>query len=143
MSILLWKVFKHSFMKGTQGITADVNIYFINYKMIKTPLIKTNWSYSLNQNRFYWMNACHLPHLSLFRGCIILRRVGFFLIFSRNYQQGVTVVFVSTNEKRLQNQFYQRIKSKLMDTFGSGKSSLFERVDFSIYRFLSSFSKSK
>ena len=89
------------------------------------------------------MNACHLPHLSLFRGCIILRRVGFFLIFSRNYQQGVTVVFVSTNEKRLQNQFYQRIKSKLMDTFGSGKSSLFERVDFSIYRFLSSFSKSK
>ena len=22
-------------------------------------MIKTNWSYSLNQNRFYWMNACH------------------------------------------------------------------------------------
>ena len=37
------------------------------------------------------MNACHLPYLSLFRGCIILRRVRFFFIFSLNYQQGVTV----------------------------------------------------
>ena len=29
-------------MKGSQEITADVNIYFINYKMIKTHMIKTN-----------------------------------------------------------------------------------------------------
>ena len=39
------------------------------------------------------------------------------------------VVLVSTNEKRLQNQVYRQIKSKLMDTFGSGKSSPFERVE--------------
>ena len=36
------------------------------------------------------MNAYQLPYLSLFRGCIILRCVRFFLIFSLNYQQGVT-----------------------------------------------------
>ena len=36
------------------------------------------------------MNAYQLPYLSLFRGCIILRCVCFFLIFSLNYQQGVT-----------------------------------------------------
>ena len=28
-------------MKGSQGITTDVNICFINYKMIKTHIIKT------------------------------------------------------------------------------------------------------
>ena len=38
------------------------------------------------------------------------------------------VVFVLANEKRLQNQVYRQIKSKLMDTFRSGKSSPFERV---------------
>ena len=30
------------FMKGSQGITTDVNIYFINYEMIETVMIKTN-----------------------------------------------------------------------------------------------------
>ena len=35
------------------------------------------------------MNAYQLPYLSLFRGCIILRCVRFFLIFSFNYQQGL------------------------------------------------------
>ena len=35
------------------------------------------------------MNAYQLPYLSLFRGCIILRCVRFFLIFSLNYQQGL------------------------------------------------------
>ena len=29
-------------MKGSQGITTDVNIYFINYEMIETVMIKTN-----------------------------------------------------------------------------------------------------
>ena len=29
-------------MKGSQGITADVNICFTNYEVIKTHLIKTN-----------------------------------------------------------------------------------------------------
>ena len=28
-------------MKGSQGITANVNICFINYEMIKTHIIKT------------------------------------------------------------------------------------------------------
>ena len=28
-------------MKGSQGITADVNICFIDYEMIKTHIIKT------------------------------------------------------------------------------------------------------
>ena len=50
---------------------------------------------------------------------------------------------VSANEKKLQNQVYRQIKSKLMDKYGSGKSSLFERVDFSLYCFLSSLSKFK
>ena len=70
-----------------------------------------------------------------------------FLIFSLNYQQGVTwcCIYKSTNEKRLQDQVYRQIKSKLidMDTFRSDKSSPFENVDFSLYCFLSSFSKSK
>ena len=56
-----------------------------------------------------------------------------FLFFFLNYQH--VVVFVSTNEKRLQNQVYKQIKS--------GKSSPLERIEFSLYRFLSSFSKSK
>ena len=29
-------------MKGSQGITTDVNICFINYEMIKTHMIKTS-----------------------------------------------------------------------------------------------------
>ena len=29
-------------MKGSQGVPTDVNIYFINYEMIKTHMIKTN-----------------------------------------------------------------------------------------------------
>ena len=65
----------------------------------------------------------------------------FFLLIINRESHGV--VFVSTNEKRLQNQVYRQIKSKLMDTFGSGKSSPFERVEFSLYHFLSPFSKSK
>ena len=31
------------------------------------------------------------------------------------------VVFLSTNENRLQDQVYRQIKSKLMDIFGPGK----------------------
>ena len=30
------------FMKGSHGLTTDVNISFINYEMIKTHMIKTN-----------------------------------------------------------------------------------------------------
>ena len=65
----------------------------------------------------------------------------FFLLIINREPDGV--VFISTNEKRLQNQVYRQIKSKLMDTFGSGKSWPFERGDFSLYRFLSSLSKFK
>ena len=77
-------------MKGSQGITTDVNICFTSYEMIKTNMKKKNKWHSLNQNRFYYMNAYRLPYLPRFRGCIILRCICFFLIFSLNYQQGVT-----------------------------------------------------
>ena len=43
------------------------------------------------------MNAYDLSYLSLFRGCIILRCVCFFLIFSLNYQQ---TVLYSYQQKR-------------------------------------------
>ena len=59
-----------------------------------------------------------------------------------HFSETALVVFVSTIEKRLQNQVYRQWKAN-MDTFGSGKSSPFERVDFSLYRFSFSFSKSK
>ena len=39
--------------------------------------------------------------------------------------------------------FTDKLKEKLMHTFGSGKSSPFERVDFFLYHFLSSLSKVK
>ena len=129
-------------MKGSQGITTDVNIYFINYEMIKTRMIKTNCWQNLNQNRFCLMNAYQLPYLSLLRCCIILRCVRFFLSFSLNYQQGVTRCCICI-DKWEDYQVYRQIKSKPMDTFGSGKSLPFERVDFSLYHFLSSFSKPK
>ena len=73
-------------MKGSQGITTDVNTCFINYEMIKTHMIKTNYS-------IVWIKIAFIKwmHIScLFRDCIILRCVRFFLIFSLNYQQGVT-----------------------------------------------------
>ena len=88
-------------------------------------MIKTHWWHSLNQNCFCEMNAYHLPYLSLLNG------------------ETNGVVFILANERRLQNQVYRQIKSKHMDTFGFGKSSLFERVDFSLYCFLSSLSKFK
>ena len=130
-------------MKGSQGITTDVNICFINYEMIKTHMIKTNYG-------IVWIKIAFIKwmHISCFiRDCNILRCVRFFLIcflillIINREPHGV--VFVSTNEKRLQNHVYRQIKSKLIDIFGSGKSSPFERVDFSVYHFLSSFSKSK
>ena len=43
----------------------------------------------------------------------------FFLLIINMESRGV--VFASANEKRLQNQVYRQIKSKLMDTLGSGK----------------------
>ena len=89
------------------------------------------------------MNAYQLLYkrLQYFEMCPLLSDL---FSDSLNYQQGATrFVFVSTNEKRLQNHVYRQIKSKLIDIFGSGKSSPFERVDFSVYHFLSSFSKSK
>ena len=57
----------------------------------------------------------------------------FLLIINR---ESHGVVFVLTNKKRLQNQVHRQIKSRLVNTFGSGKSSLFERVDFSFILFL-------
>ena len=67
--------------------------------------------YSLNQNHFYRMNACHLPYLSLLRGCIILRLVRFFLIFSLNYQQGVTVLWQMRRDYKIN--FTNKLKANL------------------------------
>ena len=67
------------------------------------------------------MSAYHLSYLSLFRGCALFWDIStfWFFLFIIN-REPHSVVFVSTNEKRLQNQVYRPIKSKLMDTFGSG-----------------------
>ena len=81
----------------------------------------------------------HFQRLHYFEMCLLLYNF-FILIFNR---ESHGVVFISTNGKRLQSQVYGQTKTKLMDTSGSGKSSLFERVDLSLYRFLSSFSKCK
>ena len=43
----------------------------------------------------------------------------FFLVIINREPDGV--VSISANEKRLQNQVYRQVKSKLMNTFGSGK----------------------
>ena len=59
-------------MKSSQGIATDVNICFINYEMIKTHIMKTNWWHSLSQN----------------------------LLFSLNYQQGVTVLYLYQQMRR-------------------------------------------
>ena len=63
----------------------------------------------------------------------------FFLLIVNREPDGAG--FISANDKRLQNQVYRQIKNKLMDTFESGKSSPFEKVEFSLYHFLSSLSK--
>ena len=131
-------------MKGSQGITTDVKICFINYEMIKTHMIKTNYGIVWIKITFIkWMHiSCLIYHIleaALFWD--VSASFWFFLLIINRESHGV--VFVSTNEKRLQNQVYRQIKSKLMDTFGSGKSSLFQRVGFSLYHFLSSFTKSK
>ena len=131
-------------MKGSQGVTTDVNICFINYEMIKTHMIKTNYGIVWIKITFIkWMHiSCLIYHFleaALFWD--VSASFWFFLLIINRESHGV--VFISTNEKRLQNQVYRWVKSNLMDTFGSGKSSQFERVDFSLYHFLSSFSKSK
>ena len=131
-------------MKGSQGITTDVNICFINYEMIKTHMIKTNYGIVWIKIAFIkWMHiSCLIYHFleaALFWD--VSASFWFFLLIIN--RESHSVVFVSANEKRLQNHVYRQIKSKLIDIFGSGKSSPFERVDFSVYHFLSSFSKSK
>ena len=57
----------------------------------------------------------------------------FFLLIINGKPDGI--VFVLPNEKRLQSQVYGQSKSRLKDTSGSCKSSLFERVDFSLFIF--------
>ena len=62
------------------------------------------------------------------RGCTLFWDIStpwFFLLIINRESHGV--VFISRNEKRLSNQVYRPIKSKLMDTFGSGKSSSFKK----------------
>ena len=60
------------------------------------------------------MSAYHLLYLSLFRGCIILRCVHFFLIFLLIInREPDSVLFVSANKKRLQNKFTDKLKANL------------------------------
>ena len=118
-------------MKGSQGITTDVKICFINYEMIKTHMIKTNYGIVWIKITFIkWMHiSCLIYHVleaALFWD--VSASFWFFLLIIN--RESCSVVFVSINEKRLQNHVYRQIKSKLIYTFGSGKSSPFARVDF-------------
>ena len=78
-----------------------------------------------------------LSYLLLFRGYIILRSVCFFVIFS-HYQQGVTVLYLYQQMRRdYKIKFTDKSKANLwIYTFGSDKSSPFERVGFSYLYFL-------
>ena len=94
-------------MKSSRGKTADVNFCFINYEMIKTR------ESLLNE----WVSSAVFITLQN-KDSIILRCARFFLIFYLNYQQGITwccICIDKWHEKRLQNQVYGHIKSKLMD----------------------------
>ena len=118
-------------MKGSQGITTDVKICFINYEMIKTHMIKTNYGIVWIKITFIkWMHiSCLIYHIleaALFWD--VSASFWFFLLIIN--RESCSVVFVSINEKRLQNHVYRQIKSKLIYTFISGKSSPFARVDF-------------
>ena len=109
-------------MKGSQGITTDVNICFINYEMIKTHMIKTNYGIVWIKIAFIkWMHiSCLIYHFleaALFWD-VFASFLFFLLIINR---ESHSVVFVSTNEKRLQNQVYRQIKSKPMDTLDLAK----------------------
>ena len=96
--------------------------------------MKTNWWYSLNQNRFYWMNAYHLLYLSIFRGSIILRFVCFFLIFSLNYQQGVTgVVFLC----HIRIDKWGDYKIKFTDKLNLAKTHRLKGLTYSPYNIVS------
>ena len=121
-------------MKGSQGVTTDVNICFINYEMIKTHMIKTNYGIVWIKITFIkWMHiSCLIYHFleaALFWD--VSASFWFFLLIIN--RESHSVVFVSANEKRLQNHVYRQIKSKLMDTFGSGKSSPFARKGWLLF----------
>ena len=92
-------------MKGSQGITTDVNICFINYEMIKTHMIKTNWVW-IKITFIKWMHiSCLIYHVletALFWD--VSPSFWFFLLIINRESHGV--VFISTNEKRLQNQVF-------------------------------------
>ena len=102
-------------MKGSQGITTDVNICFINYEMIKTHMIKTNYGIVWIKIAFIkWMHiSCLIYHIleaALFWD--VSASFWFFLLIINRESHGV--VFISTNEKRLQNQvFIDKSKTNL------------------------------
>ena len=61
--------------------------------MIKTNVIRTNWGYSLNQNcqsKLLLLNECRLSLIYHFLKAALFWDVSASLIFSLNYQQGVT-----------------------------------------------------
>ena len=87
-------------MKSSLGITTDVNICFINYEMIKTHMIKTNWVW-IKITFIKWMHIiCPIYHVletALFWD--VSPSFWFFLLIINRESRGV--VFVLTNEKRL------------------------------------------
>ena len=90
------------------------------------------------------MNAYHLPYLSLFRGCIILRCVCFFLIFSLNYQQGVTRCCIHIDKwEEITKSSLQTSQKQSYGYIWIWQKFTVWKGDFSLYHFLSSFSKSK
>ena len=83
-------------MKGSQGITTDVNICFISYEMIKTHMIKRNWWHSLKITFIKWIHiSCliyHVLEVALFWD-VSSSFLCFLLIINR---ESHSVVFIST-----------------------------------------------
>ena len=80
------------------------------------------------------MNAYHLLYLSIFRGSIILRFVCFFLIFSLNYQQGVTgVVFLC----HIRIDKWGDYKIKFTDKLNLSKTHRLKGLTYSPYNIVS------
>ena len=100
-------------MKGSQGITTDVNICFISYEMIKTHMIKTNWWHSLKITFIKWMHiSCLIYHVldaalfwdvssSFLCFLLIINRESHSVVFISTYKwEQITKSSLQTNQKQ-------------------------------------------
>ena len=100
-------------MKGSQGITTDVNICFISYEMIKTHMIKTNWWHSLKITFIKWMHiSCLIYHVldaalfwdvssSFLCFLFIINRESHSVVFISTYKwEQITKSSLQTNQKQ-------------------------------------------